>query len=135
MKLLLASILALSACGGSGGGGGGGGSSSPHVEPTTHATFVPSSPTDLYFNQHDTIEVVITNDGQTSIYTPLSVTMDGDQMAGLMVPTLAPGESFTASYPIWAAQDATVDHAFVLSSTSMGWSYSVTIHYHGLTSG
>lgn len=132
MKLILASLLALSACGGSGGGGG---SSSPHAEPTTHATFVPSAPTDLYFNQHDAIEVVITNDGQTSIYTPLAVTMDGTQMPGVSVPTLSPGESFTASYPIWAAQDATVDHAFVLSSASMGWSYSVTIHYHGLSGG
>ena len=129
MKLLLFSVLLIAACGDSGGGSSGG-SNPPAVE---HATFVASAPADLYFNQHDSIDVVITNDGTVSVHTPIAVTMDGSSVAAPAVPTLAPGQVYAWSFPIWAAQDLTVDHVFVLSSGA--WTYSTTIHYHALSGG
>lgn len=129
MKLLLLSALLLSACGGSGGGSSGG-SNPPAVE---HVSFVASAPADLYFNQHDTIDVTITNDGTLSAYAPIAVTMDGSAVGAPIVPTLAPGEVYVWSFPIWAAQDLTVDHVFLLSSGA--WTYSTTIHYHALSGG
>lgn len=127
--VLLLLLLLLAACGGSGGD-----SSTPqNPPPVERVNFVASAPSDLYFNQHDTIDVTITNEGTASAYAPIRVTMDGSVVAAPIVPTLAPGEVYNWSFPIWAAQDLTVDHVFHLSSGS--WTYSTTIHYHAISGG
>jgi hypothetical protein len=128
---ILFAILLLAACRGEDGGGG---TSSPTQTGGESVNFYVAGPTDLYFNQHDTISVLVENSGTTSVYYPIHVTMDGSPVPGVNIPTLAPGESYTGMYAIWAAQDLNITHVFVLS-TDNGWSQTISIHYHGMSGG
>lgn len=130
LKLLLP-LLALAGCGGSGGSDH---ESAPPASPVVTLS-EPDAPADLYFNFHDSIDVVVSNAGPGSAYAQVFVTDNGDSVTGPVVPTLDAGQSFTWSLPIWAAIDADATHEFVLTCPSLGWSRTVTIHYHGMSGG
>lgn len=130
LKLLLP-LLALAGCGGSGGSDH---ESAPPASPVV--TFSePSAPSDLYFNFHSAIEVVIHNAGPGSAYAQVLATDNGHAVSVPVVPTLDAGQTVTWSLPIWAAIDADVTHEFVLTCPNLGWSRTVTINYHGMSGG
>ena len=127
---ILFAILLLAACGSDDSGG----TSSPTQTGGESVNFYVAGPSDLYFNQHDTISVLVENRGTTSVYYPIRVKMDGASMPSISIPTLAPGESYTGTHAIWAAQDLNVTHVFILSADN-GWTRTISIRYHGMSGG